>query len=273
MNSKQQSNPVRTLLSHGNVTIELIAEGEGPPVLMLPSRGRGAEDFDVVAAGVAAAGYRVLRPQPRGAGRSSGPMDGPMDGLTLHDFAADIAAVIRHAGDAPAIIVGHAFGSWVARMTAVDYPELVRGVVMVAAAAKHYPDGLAEDVALAADTSLGEGLRLAALRRAFFAAGHDARVWLAGWYPAVSDSQRRAGLATRQDEWWGAGKVPVLDLQAESDPFKPRAAINEIVDELGGRASVVVIADASHALIPEHPGAVIDATLGWMRALPSGGLN
>ena len=47
---------------------------------------------------------------------------------TLHDLANDIAAVIRNAGNGgPAVIVGHAFGSWVARMTAVDHPELVRG--------------------------------------------------------------------------------------------------------------------------------------------------
>ena len=64
-----------------------------------------------------------------------------MTGLTLHDFARDMAALIRHEGGGPAVMVGHAFGNWVARMTAVDYPDLVRGVVIVAAAAKAYPNG------------------------------------------------------------------------------------------------------------------------------------
>ena len=40
-------------------------------------------------------------------------------------------------------MVGHAYGSWVARMTAADYPNLVRGVVIAAAAAKAYPAGFA----------------------------------------------------------------------------------------------------------------------------------
>jgi pimeloyl-ACP methyl ester carboxylesterase len=260
----QAQQATREFVLHGNVRVEVIAQGDGPLVLMLPSRGRGAEDFDAVAAGIAAAGYRVLRPQPRGAGQSSG----PLTGITLHDLADDIAAVIRDAGAGPAVIVGHAFGNWVARMTAVDHPALVRGVVIVAAAAKDYPDGLAADVARSADTALSDDERLASLQRAFFASGHDARAWLDGWYPAVSDSQHRAGKATRQQEWWGAGSVPVLDLQAELDPFKPRAAMNEIPQELGARASVHIIADASHALLPEQPAAVIAAILGWMRALP-----
>src|SRR5256885_15015996 len=29
--------------------------------------------------------------------------------------------------------------------------------------------------------------------------------------------------STRQDEWWGAGTAPLLDLHAALDPFKPRS--------------------------------------------------
>lgn len=38
---------------------------------MLPSLGRGAADFDRLAADVAAAGYRAVCPEPRGIGRSA----------------------------------------------------------------------------------------------------------------------------------------------------------------------------------------------------------
>ncbi|HEY6241417.1 MAG TPA: alpha/beta fold hydrolase, partial [Burkholderiales bacterium] len=134
-----QSDRTRELVADGEVRIEVIAEGAGPLVVLLPSRGRDSEDFDEVAAGIAGAGYRVLRPQPRGAGRSAG----PMKDLTLHDFARDVAVVIKHEDKGPAVIVGHAFGNWVARMTAADYPQLVRGVIIVAAAAKAYPAGFA----------------------------------------------------------------------------------------------------------------------------------
>ena len=265
-----QTGRVSEIVAYDDVRIEVIAEGSGPLVVLLPSRGRAAEDFDVVAAGIAKAGFRVLRPQPRGAGRSSG----PMKDLSLHDFARDTAAVIRHEGGAAAVIVGHAFGNWVARMTAVDHPPLVRGVVIVAAAAKAYPAGfegakaLSEAVRKSGDPALSDAERLHYLRIAFFAPGSDASVWLKGWYPEVDEAQFAAGRATPQSEWWPGGTVPLLDLQGALDPFKPRAMANEIREEFGERATIVVIPNASHALIPEQPAAVVEAIVSWIGNLP-----
>jgi pimeloyl-ACP methyl ester carboxylesterase len=258
------------IVAYDDVRIEVIAEGSGPLVVLLPSRGRAAEDFDVVAAGIARAGFRVLRPQPRGAGRSSG----PMKDLSLHDFARDTAAVIRHESSGAAVLVGHAFGNWVARMTAVDHPQLVRGVAIVAAAAKAYPAGfdgakaLSEAVRKSGDPALSNAERLNYLRIAFFAPGSDAGVWLQGWYPEVDEAQFAAGRATKQSEWWPGGTVPLLDLQAALDPFKPRTMTNEIREEFGERATIVVIPNASHALLPEQPAAVVDAIVAWIRGLP-----
>ena len=256
-------------VAYDDVRIDVIAEGSGPLVVLLPSRGRGSEDFDEIAAGIANSGFRVLRPQPRGAGASIG----PMQGLTLHDFARDLAAVIGHEEAGPAIVVGHAFGNWVARMAAVDYPELVRGIVIVAAAAKAYPTGfegakeLSEAVKKAGDTMLPDEERLKYLQTAFFAPGNDASAWLKGWYHEVDEAQFAAGRATKQAEWWSAGTAPLLDVQAAKDPFKPRSMMNEIKDEFGERATIVVIPNASHALIPEQPAAVIEAIVAWMRNL------
>jgi pimeloyl-ACP methyl ester carboxylesterase len=258
------------IVAYDDVRIEVVAEGSGPLLVLLPSRGRAAEDFDVVAAVLADAGFRVLRPQPRGAGRSSG----PMKDLSLHDFARDTAAVIRHEGGGPAVLVGHAFGSWVARMTAVDHPQLVRGVVIVAAAAKAYPTGfdgakaLSEAVRKSGDPTLSDAERLHYLRIAFFAPGSNASVWLKGWYPGVDEAQFAAGRATKQSEWWPGGAVPLLDLQAALDPFKPRTMMDEIKDEFGERATIVVIPNASHALLPEQPTAVVDAIVAWIGGLP-----
>ena len=261
----------RSIVAYDDVRIDVTAEGAGPLVILLPSRGRGSADFDGIAPGIAQAGFRVLRPQPRGAGESKG----PTKGLTLHDFARDMAAVIRHEGGGPAVLVGHAFGNWVARMTAVDYPDLVRGVVIVAAAAKAYPSGfegakeLSEAVRKAGDGKLRDDERLNYLRMAFFAPGSDATVWLTGWYHEVDEMQFAAGRATKQSEWWSGGNVAMLDLQAANDPFKPRSMMNEIRDEFGDRASVVVIPNASHALVPEQPAAVIESIVAWMQKLPS----
>ncbi len=252
----------RELVRYSDVTIDVITEGAGPLIILLPSRGRDSEDYDEVAQGIAENGFRVLRPQPRGIGQSAG----PMTNVTLHDFARDIAAVIKHYGG-PAVIVGHAYGNWVARMTATDHPDLVRGVVIAAAAAKKYPPELSVAVTKSGDTSLPREERLKYLRGTFFASGNDPAIWLDGWHAEASESQRLAGLATKQAEWWSAGKVPLLDLQADNDPFHPIERMNELKDELGDRVSVVVIKNASHALLPEQPKAVVEAIVAWVRKL------
>lgn len=268
-----QTERKRDIVAFDDVRIEVISEGAGPLVVLLPSRGRDSEDFDDIAAGIAQSGFRVLRPQPRGTGGTGG-STGPMKGLSLHDFARDIATVIRHEGLGPAVIAGHAFGNWVGRMTAVDYPELVRGVIIVAAAAKAYPTGfagareLSDAVKKSGDPALSRTERLNYLRMAFFAPGNDASEWLNGWHPEADESQFAAGRATKQSEWWSGGRAPLLDLQAALDPFKPRDMMNEIRAEFGDRATIVVIPNASHALIPEQPAAVVEAIVGWMRKLP-----
>ncbi len=254
----------RQLVPAGDAQIDVIAEGSGPLVVMLPSRGRDSEDYDEVAAAIAAHGFRVLRPQPRGMHASIG----PMEGLTLHDFARDVAAVIeaQHAG--PAVIVGHAYGNWVARMTAVDHSALVRGVVLAAAAAKTYRPELSIAVTKSADPAIPEVERRRYLEGAFFAKGHDPSVWLTGWYPEASRSQREAADRTPQPAWWAGGRVPLLDLQAGDDPFKPASTRNELKNEFGERVTIVVIPGTSHALLPEAPGPVADAIVAWIRRLP-----
>src|SRR3954468_430092 len=169
----------RSLVTYDNVTIDLIAEGRGPLIVLLPSRGRDSEDYDEVAAGLAKEGFRVLRPQPRGMHASQG----PLQDITLHDLARDVAAVIERENAGPAIIVGHAYGNWVARMTVVDHPKLVRGIVLAAAAAKKFPTRLSQLVSKSADTSLPEAERIGYMQEIFFASGNDPKIWLKGWWP------------------------------------------------------------------------------------------
>lgn len=252
------------LVRYNDVQIEVVFEGSGPAVVLLPSLARDSDDYDEVAEGLAAAGFRVLRPKPRGIGRSSG----PMAGISLHDFARDIAEVVKALGDGKAIVAGHAYGNWVARMTATDYPSLVRGVAIVAAAAKQYAPELSTAVTNAGNPSLSDAQRLAALRFGFFAPGNDPTVWLKGWHPEVRNSQRAAAAAVKQAEWWSGGTAPLLDLQAEKDPFKPESKRNEMKDEFGARVTVMVIPNASHALIPEQPKAVVEALTQWIKTLP-----
>ena len=119
----------RQMVERSGGTVEVFIEGQGPRVVMIPSPGRGAEDFADLAGQVSAAGYRVVRPQPRGIGGSRG----TLEGITLREIAADVVSVIETLPGQPAFVVGHAFGNRVARMLAGDRPERVRAVILLAA--------------------------------------------------------------------------------------------------------------------------------------------
>ena len=201
----------RMLVRYAGITIETIVEGTGPAVVLLPSLARDSDDYDAVAQDLVRHGLRVLRPQPRGIGKSTG----PLDHITLHDLARDVAEVIRQLGDGRAVVIGHAYGNWVARMTAVDHPALVRGVAIAAAASREYDPGLRAEIDRAGDPTLPEAVRLTALRRAFFAQSSDPRPWLSGWHPHLREAQRAAAAAVPQQQWWSGGVAPLLDLQAD----------------------------------------------------------
>jgi pimeloyl-ACP methyl ester carboxylesterase len=257
------------IVERGPVRIEALVEGSGPTIVLLPSLGRGAEDFDGIAPRLAAAGFRVIRPEPRGIGRSQG----PAEGLTLYDLAADAAAAIEGAGGGdrrPAIVAGHAFGNWVARALAATRPEMVRAVVLLAASIGTEIDpGIRASIDGSFDPALPEEERLRHLRRGYFAAGNDARVWLPGWHPAVARMQRAATAATRDRTWQRvAERVPVLYVAAAEDTIAPPPTLERLRQELGPRISLANVARAGHALLPEQPEATAEAVIRFARGLP-----
>ena len=258
----------RVSVAYDGVSIDVVVDepdlGAADALVLLPSSSRDSEDFDEISEMFAAAGFLVLRPQPRGMCGSTG----PMDGLTLHDYARDVAVVIEQLAGGSAFVLGHAFGQWIGRCVAADHPHLVRGVILAAAAAKSANPALREHLAKCIDNTLPDAVRLTALQVAFFAPGHDPSSWLGNWHPVASKSQRAASAATPQADWWGAGSAPVLDIQAEFDPWRPADTRDGIRQDLGAsRVTVVVIPDASHALIPEQPDAVVHAVREWTRTI------
>jgi pimeloyl-ACP methyl ester carboxylesterase len=257
--------PTQTVIARGDVRIEILAQGEGRVVVLLPSLGRGAADFDPIAVRLAAAGHRVLRPQPRGIGASSG----PLTGIDLHDYAGDVAAVIAHEDNGPAFVVGHAFGNRVARMLATDRADLVRATALVAAniGKAPSPPQVRAAIRISADTSRPDEERLTALRFAFFAPGNDPRGWLAGWYPEVLAAERIAGDRTSREEDFAGGAAPILYLQPDHDPLAHIEDARAYKAQFGERVTVVVIPRSSHAVIAEQPDAVSDALIDYARKI------
>ena len=243
------------------VSIAYWVQGNGPLIVMLPSLGRDVEDFELVSATLAQAGYRVACPSPRGIGASTG----RLDQITLHDFARDVVSVIEAEGGAPAFIAGHAFGNWTARVVAVDRPELVRAVLILAAGPQVVAQGPGTGLPHCMDQSLDVAVRLDWIKKVFFAKASDPSVWLDGWHPAAADAHRAAKAATPVDTWWGAGKAKILDVRALEDAFAPQEAGWQLSHDLGEhRVTTVTIAHAGHALLPEQPAAVAEAIKGYL---------
>lgn len=253
---------------HGSVTIRYTVEGEGFPIVILPSLGRGPADYDELARLLAERGMKVLRPTPRGM------HEGDPPAATLHDYAGDIAAVICQEGLSGVVLAGHALGNFIARTTAADFPELVRGVALLAPSPGKAPGGAAtipeevlQSVYESGNLSLPDSERLVHLQKAFFAPGNDASVWLGGWYPQLKAVQYAAWRATCVDDYFAAGSAPLLEIQAAQDTVAPPALAHVLRDALGERVTTRVIEGAGHALVPEQPVAVADMLSAWVREL------
>jgi pimeloyl-ACP methyl ester carboxylesterase len=235
----------------GEARIAVTVRGEGPLVVLIPSLGRGAADFDDLAGRLAAAGYRAAAIDPRGVGDSAG----PMTGLTLGDYAADVAAVVATLSPGkPAVLIGHAFGNRVARATAASHPESVSTLVLLAAGGQVAPS---PDISRALmdvfDTALSPADHRAAVAKAFFAPGADPTPWLGGWYPAVMRAQRAAVAATGPETWRGAGEAPILIVQADEDVIAPPANAEALAKAYPDRVTVMRLPRAGHAMLPEQP--------------------
>jgi pimeloyl-ACP methyl ester carboxylesterase len=255
----------RELLVDGPVQIDVRIDGTGPAIVMLPSSQRDSLDFDDVVGHIAQAGFSVLRPQPRGMADSKG----PLESLSLDALAQDVALVIQRLGGGSAIVAGHAFGHFIARVADLNHPALVRGVAVLAGAARTFPPGLTTALDVAADASRSRDDRLAALQQAFFAPGNDANAWLDGWHPSLRETYRAAAATPAKQAWWPVSHSPILDLQGACDPWRPAATRHELQEVLGAKVTVRTIARASHAMLPEQPAAVAAALTAWAHTLPA----
>jgi pimeloyl-ACP methyl ester carboxylesterase len=245
--------------------VEFQVDGSGPVILMIPSLGRGASDFHDLSRRLVSAGFTAVRPEPRGIGKSTG----TMTNLSLHDLAADNAAVIESLGSNPVFVIGHAFGQRVGRTLATDRPELVTAMIMVAAGGKA-PMKPGAERALRGSFRLDQPVevRMQDVRFAFFAAGNDPSIWRDGWYPDVAEAQISAALAAPAEGWWSAGSTtPLLVIQGLQDVVAPPENGHMMKEEMAGRVELLDIDDAGHAMLPEQPERIAQAIIGFSRKL------
>ena len=237
-------------------------QGDGPPVVLLPSLGRTVDDFAHLSDHLASAGYRALALEPRGLRGSSA----AMANITLIDLAKDVAAVIRSNNEGPAAIVGHDFGGQIARTAATKFPSLVRHLVLLATPGPELPrpePATAHRRVFITSLTMEEHLEAVAV--AFFADGNDPVAWVDGWHPVLANAQMEAQQRTPTKDWTTAGTADTLIIRPEHDRMVTPESTRLLANELGGKVSLISIPKAGHALLPEQPDAVAVAVLTWLR--------
>ena len=137
--------------------------GDGPLVVCIPgSRGIGAV-YHALAAAMASR-YRVLTFDRRGFGASA--LVGPQDyAVRLRTDAADVARLVRHEGNGPAVVFGNSSGAIVALQVLTDHPEAVRLLLA------HEPPALTR---LPADETAMQMAASVALHETYVASGLEA---------------------------------------------------------------------------------------------------
>jgi len=238
------------------VTVEVLLRGNGPLIVLLPSLGRGASDFDDLASRIAAAGYRTAAINPRGIGRSTGPRARPIGALARDvKHAIDALQARRGVRQAkPVVLIGHAYGNRLARAVASEYPEAVSSLILLASGGQvPIPPDIAKALADVFDPALSPAAHIAAVRTAFFAPGNDPEVWRDGWYGAVAMQQQVAIRSTPQESWTAGGKAPIYIIQAAQDVLAPPANAQALRAAHPDRVSIAILDNAGHAILPEQP--------------------
>jgi pimeloyl-ACP methyl ester carboxylesterase len=259
----QSGPPRRQIVRAGPATLQVTIKGQGEPIVFIPSRGRGVEDFADLSTRLVQAGYETILPEPRGIGGSTG----PLDGITYHDLASDVAATIQSLVGRPATVIGHDFGSRVARTLAADHPALVKRLILLGVGGLVPRSVEIEKVTTRFwETDLSPEERLSAIRQAFFASGHAIGEWGRGWYFDVARAQRASDARTPLAEWWAGGTAPILVLQAAEDVVAVPENAKRLKAEFPDRVTVVEIPRAGHAMLPEQPEQIEKAILAYLHS-------
>jgi pimeloyl-ACP methyl ester carboxylesterase len=250
----------------GDAELECFSHGTGQAIVLLPGGSLAVGYLADLAETLAAAGFHAVRVNPRGAGESTG----PMEGLTLHDFATDVAGVIDELDLAPAFVLGHAYGNRIARTVAADRPDVVRGVILIAAGGKVPPGPEAQQALVTLFTPTASEAEVL-----------DAMTWMVGspenassvWErfkgdraPATAAAQMAAAQSTPLGDWWSPpGDAPYLVIQGTKDAAAPAENGHLLKEELGDRVTLVDIPGAGHLQPLEAPQPIAEAIIAFAR--------
>lgn len=247
----------------GEVRYDII--GDGPSdVVCWPGGTRPLDDLIPLAEHLARlADVRMILVQPRGCPGNTL----PLGGHTLADLSGDVTAVLDGLHNGPAVLVGHAFGNRVMRMSATLRPDLVHAVVLFAAGGMvGSTDEFFAAMKAAQDRDLPMEQRVAAFGRAYFEEGAtDPMLW---WKPPTKlASITKQIRAEPIDVWWSGGTVPMLVVQGALDQSAPPGNGEALAADHPDRVTLHTIEGAAHTLPIDRPVQCAQLVADWLHTL------
>ncbi len=259
-------------IRHAQLNVEVWESNteDSETIIALPGSGGDVSRYKYLAPLLADAGYRVIAVNQRGIKGSTG----ELEGLTLHDYAADVAAIIDVLELQKVHLLGWALGNRTSRVVATDFPEKVASISLIAAGGLVRPLTEPGELGrLLGESGIPEEEKVQLARRTLFSPetddamvreyARDLKYW-----PAARNSQRQANRNTALEQWWAGGTGPMLIVQGMDDKTAPPENGRRMKIEFGERITLVNLQGAGHAMGLEKPQETADAILSFLVKYP-----
>ena len=265
------------IIERDGVALNVVAEGAGEAAILLHGHSLDLRVWDEVAPALVRSGFRAVRYDQRGHGRSGSPPSGYRWG----DHAADLAAVIERFAPGAAHVVGLSKGGGIALECAVRRPDLVRSLVLVGPLVPDFPLSEAmtvsfREVARAIGTrGVQPAMREVWLRHpliATAAACPGARERLEAMVLAFPAGEYLASVRDLPDRDWKVTDrlpdiaAPTLILRGERETTEFAAMADRLAVEIP-HAGMEIVPGSGHLVPLEQPGSLAGLVVRFLRSL------
>lgn len=255
---------------------EMAGPADGPVVVLAGSLGSDLRMWDPQVEPLVSAGFRVVRYDQRGHGRSPAP-DGP---YTLEELGADLLALLDRLALPRVSLVGLSLGGMTGMWLAANHPERLDRLVLCCTSAELGPASMWAERARVARESGLDGLADAGVGRWLTHAGRAANPALSAWLREMFTSQSAEGYASCCTavqtmsivDSLPSVTVPTLVIAGAEDQATPPDHARRIADTIPG-ARLEIVDGAAHLGNVERPAQFTALILNHLRSPHAAGMD